>query len=69
MFGEKAFSTELCQCMKPALLVAIFGITGLVGILLAVPAEEKVPVIKIHPPKWFPDYGDPVVPQIEEVPP
>ena len=55
--------------MKSALLAAIFGITGLVAILLAVPAEEKAPVIKIHPPKSFPDYGDPAVPQIEEVPP
>ena len=69
MFGEKAFSNVLCQCMKSALLAAIFGITGLVGILLAVPAEEKAPVIQIHPPKWFPDYGDPVVTQVEEVPP
>ena len=55
--------------MKSTLLAAIFAITGLVTILLAVPAEEKGPVIKIHPPKSFPDYGDPVVPQIEEVPP
>jgi hypothetical protein len=55
--------------MKSALLAAIFGITGGVAILLAVPAEEKAPVIKIYPPKWFPDYGDPVVPQIEEVAP
>ena len=55
--------------MKAALLAAIFGITGSVAILLAVPAEEKAAVIKIHPPKSFPDYGDPVVPQIEEVPP
>jgi len=55
--------------MKSALLAAIFGITGGVAILLAVPAEEKAPVVKIIPPKWFPDYGDPVVPQIEEVPP
>ena len=54
--------------MKSALLAAIFGITGLVA-MLAVPAEENAPVIKIHPPKSFPDYGDPVVPQIEEVPP
>ncbi len=68
MLGAK-FSNVLCQCMKSALLAAIFGITGLVTILLAVPAEEKGPVIKIHPPKSFPDYGDPVVPQIEEVPP
>ena len=37
--------------------------------MLAVPAGEKGPVIKIQPPKWFPDYGEPVVPQIEEVPP
>jgi hypothetical protein len=54
--------------MKSALLVAIFGITGLVA-MLAVPAEEKAPVIQIRPPRWFPDYGDPVVPQIEQVPP
>ena len=69
MFGAKAFSNVLCQCMKSALLVAIFGITGLVAILLAVPAEENAAVIKIHPPNGFPDYGEPVVPQIEEVPP
>jgi hypothetical protein len=55
--------------MKSALLTAIFGITGGVAILLAVPAEEKAPVIKITLPKSFPDYGEPVVPQIEEVPP
>jgi len=55
--------------MKSALLAAIFGITGLVAILPAVSAEEKAPVIEIHPPKWFPDYGDPVVPQMEGVPP
>ena len=55
--------------MKSALRVAIFGITGVVAILLAVPAEENAAVIKIHPPKSFPDYGEPVVPQIEEVPP
>lgn len=54
--------------MKSALFAAIFGITAGVAVLLAVPSEEKAPV-KIHPPKWFPDYGDPVVPQIEEVPP
>jgi hypothetical protein len=69
LFDAKAFSYVLCQCMKSALLAAIFGITGLVASSLAVPAEEKAPVIKIHPPKSFPDYGDPVVPQIEEVPP
>ena len=56
------------SAMKSALLAAIFGITGLVA-MLAVSAEEKAPVIQIHPPKWFPDYGDPVVPQVEEVPP
>ena len=55
--------------MKSALLAAIFGITGLVASLLAVPAEEKAAVIKIHPANGFPDYGEPVVPQIEEVPP
>ena len=55
--------------MKSAFLVTIFVIVGGVAILLAVPAEEKAPVIKIQPPKWFPDYGDPVVPQIEEVAP
>ena len=55
--------------MKSALLAAIFGVTGGVAILLAVPAEEKAPVIKIQLPKSWPDYGEPVVPQIEEVPP
>ena len=55
--------------MKSAFLVTIFVIVGGVAILLAVPGEEKAPIIKIHPPKSFPDYGDPVVPQIEEVPP
>src|SRR5213080_3827766 len=55
--------------MKSALLAAIFGITGMVAILLAVPAEEKAPVFIIHPPKWLPDYGDPMVAQIEEVAP
>jgi hypothetical protein len=50
--------------MKSALLAAIFGITGGVAILLAVPAEEKAPVVKIHPAKWAEDA--PVVPQIEE---
>lgn len=55
--------------MKAALLATIFGITGSVAILLAVPAEEKAAVIKIHPANGFPDYGEPVVPQIEEVPP
>ena len=55
--------------MKSALLAAIFGITGGVAILLAVPAEEKAPVIKIQLPKSWPDYGEPLVPQIEELPP
>ena len=55
--------------MKSALLAAIFGITGGVAILLAVPAEEKAAVIKVRLPNSFPDYGEPVVPQIEEVPP
>ena len=41
----------------------------MVAILLAVPAEEKAPVFIIHPPKWLPDYGDPMVVQIEEVAP
>ena len=55
--------------MKSALLAAIVAITGGIAILLAVPAEEKTPVIKIQLPKSSPDYGEPVVPQIEEVPP
>jgi hypothetical protein len=50
--------------MKAALLAAIFAITGGVAILLAVPAEEKAPVVKTHPAKWAEDA--PVVPQIEE---
>ena len=50
--------------MKSALLAAIFGITGGVAILLAVPAEEKAPVVKFSPAKWTEDA--PVVPQIEE---
>ena len=49
--------------MKSALLAAIFGITGLVAILLAAPAEEKTAAIKIHPPNGFPDYGEPVIPK------
>jgi hypothetical protein len=57
------------EIMKSALFATIFLIVGGVAILLAVPAEEKAPVVKIIPPKWFPDYGDPVVPQIEEVAP
>ena len=50
--------------MKSALLAAIFGITDGVAILLAVPAEEKAPVVKMSPGKWTEDA--PVVPQIEE---
>ena len=50
--------------MKSALLATIFAITGGVAILLAVPAEEKAPVVKISPGKWAEDA--PVVPQIEE---
>jgi len=50
--------------MKSALLAAIFGITGGVAILLAVPAEEKAPVVKMSPAKWAED--TPVVPQREE---
>ena len=60
---------DLLTHMKSALLAAIFGITGGLAILLAVPAEEKAPVIKIQLPKSTPDYGEPVVPQIEEMPP
>ena len=37
--------------------------------MFAVPTEEKAPVIKIQLPKLFPDYGEPMVPQIEEVAP
>jgi hypothetical protein len=51
--------------MRSALLAAIFGITGGVALLLAVPAEEKAPIVKIHP-EWGAEYGTPVVPQIEE---
>jgi len=50
--------------MKSALLAAIFAITGGVATLLAVPAEEKAPVVKFSPGKWTEDA--PVVPQIEE---
>jgi hypothetical protein len=50
--------------MKSALLAAILAITGGVAILLAVPAEEKAPVVKMSPSKWTEDA--PVVPQIEE---
>ena len=50
--------------MKSALFAAIFGITGGVAILLAVPAEEKAPVVKIRPATSVDDA--PLVPQIEE---
>ena len=52
--------------MKSALLAVIFGITGGVAILLAVPAEEKAPVVYSSPAKWAQEYGAPVVPQREE---
>jgi hypothetical protein len=52
--------------MKSALLAVIFGITGGVAILLAVPAEEKAPVVYSSPAKWVQEYGAPVVPQREE---
>ena len=55
--------------MKSALFAVIFGITGGVAILLAAPAEERAPVIRVQLPKSFPDYGEPMVPQIEETPP
>jgi hypothetical protein len=50
--------------MKSALLAAIFAIPGGVANLLAVPAEEKAPVVKMSPAKWTEDA--PVVPQKEE---
>ena len=52
--------------MKSAVLAAIFGITGGVAILLAVPAEENATVVEILPAKWAGEYGAPVVPQIEQ---
>ena len=55
--------------MKSALLAATFGVTGAVAFLVAIPAHAKSPVITIQLPKSFPDYGEPVVPQIEESPP
>ena len=55
--------------MKSALFAVIFGITGGVAVLLAAPAEERAPVIRVQLPKSFPDYGEPMVPQIEETPP
>jgi len=51
--------------MKSTLLAAIFGITGGVAILLAVPAEGNTPVVKIHP-EWKWDGDAPRVPQVEE---
>ena len=51
--------------MKSALLAVIFWITGGVAISLAVPAEEKATVVKIHP-EWKWDGDAPLVPQIEE---
>jgi hypothetical protein len=55
--------------MKSALLGTIFGMIAGVAILRGVPVEETPPVIEIQPPKSFPDYGEPVVPQIKERPP
>src|SRR6266487_6557853 len=55
---------DLFTHMKSALLAAIFGIIGGVAILLAVPAEEKAPVVKIHTDRWAEDA--PLVPQIEK---
>ena len=55
--------------MKSALLAAIFGVIGVVANLLAVPPEEKTPVFITHAAKSWPDYGEPMVPQIEEVAP
>jgi len=51
--------------MKSALLAAIFGITGGVAILLAVPAEEKAALLKIQPARWGAEDA-PLVPQIAE---
>jgi len=53
--------------MKSALLAAIFGITGGVTILLAIPAEEKASIGRIHP-EWTFEYGAPEVPQVEVLP-
>jgi hypothetical protein len=53
--------------MKSALLAAIFGITGGVTILLAIPAEEKASTVRMHP-EWTFEYGAPAVPQVEAVP-
>ncbi len=54
--------------MKSALRVSIFGIIGGCAISLAA-VEEKPPVLKIQSVNSFPDYGEPLVPQIEETPP
>lgn len=47
-------------------LAAIIGITGEAAILLAVPVEEKAPIVYSSPAKWAHEYGAPEVPQIEE---
>jgi len=47
-------------------LAAILGITGEAAILLAVPVEEKAPIVYSSPAKWAHEYGAPEVPQIEE---
>src|SRR5207245_10342764 len=41
----------------------------MVTTLSADPYSAHAPVSIIHPPMYIPDYGDPVVPQIEEVAP
>lgn len=53
--------------MKSALLAAIFGITGAVTILLAIPTEEKASIVRTHP-EWTFEYGAPAVPQVEVAP-
>ena len=53
--------------MKSALLAAIFGITGGVTILPAIPAEENASIVRTHP-EWTFEYGAPVVPQVEVAP-
>ena len=52
--------------MKSAFLAAIFEITGGATILLAVPVEDKAPVVYSSPAKWAHEYGAPEVSQKEE---
>jgi hypothetical protein len=61
ILGSESTGTMLTR-VKSALLAAIFGVTGGVALLLAVPA----PAFKIHPAKFAPDYGESMVPQIED---